>query len=1674
MAIQVGVYCDSTRLPSLDAEDGSSLGFNLLLSATGLGEPADEELAELKEKLRLWESTGDTLRVWNYRKGAWEPVEAGSVEVLPWPDGNGSEVRTWAASQIEERAKDELWQESLQGDTEPKGVEADADRTCVHVRHLLAHLATQPAPVPQHLRLSWLVRVRQDALADGTAVVVVPALGPFEPEIDSAGGASSDPVALHYGEEPFPFSALAASAETAPTTSEWIQPSGWVHSEGLSWADDDFVRLVERRFPEYLDHARQLMGVVQAALASRQEGSEPSTLEESLKEISGPLRRALMAVLHDRVNVGLKTSVAAGDEDLGTLAGLGAGPREQLLGWQDGLGEEVWLELLRGTLEAGPLLRLLDPPTEPPPPELPLTEIVREVSVLLTALSEVETVETLVRQQWDRAGLTLDELARLDEALARPGFDLPALLASVARDGLALSGLVRALPAESEIAPALAHLVAFADHPISRCRQRWIYLPPGLRREGDEEELTAVLEAVGERVENAVLELASECGAHGADPEIGPASPTPRPHAIAVPVLPEAVLVDGDPFERYQGFGLLMRRVDPDGPWRCLDVARLDHGGTQPLDAAAVVPVRLGYEKGLRQTHLTYDNQPLAARSPARDLTQRGLAEGPEAEGLPDLEAFLSRDPVDLLDTAETRREWARLPGLAFGQTYEVAAFAVTNGGVLPVEIRTDGRPWRLTDFDSGTETPVPGQARRRLRYLRRVPFGAPRLLSDGEGKRIQRIDDLLPPIPQDVAPRGGELTELERECLAPPKCTSIDGVPAGPSSPPGPPPLALLLPEDPNASEIWRSPDRFSRTSLSFYLGQPAVDLMTWDRCMALESSNAGARKAAWRNHFEAVEEGRDAPVLEDPAASGRFLVTWRNVRTGEQGDSAWIEGTKLQIRLADGVAEAVGDARFELGDLEAGGIYLLRVQAAFDEEARLRFHPRLPCGLHGQHGGSYLGPPFDLLVEVARKPRWAGVEESYRSPLFAALVVAAEGCDQPASLSVTLSPTAPQEVEDAIEDSSSYVVRRQAWRWDGREHDPFPFSEGSGAELLDSPRYLDWLATVFAERPDSDAVSLRGTISHLDDLATKRLLELPRQGDDRAVLFRVGLSLRSRYAGLLRQPAHRELEAKREVADARERSTSQSTVLTPWRPFFDAARRRETLPQPRLKLVVPLTEGDEGQMGTAPLLAVLDEPWHEVGGLAEELQVEVDRAAVWEPFRGQPDPNPNPLFELPEFGPDPIWTGDSWRSTRAGSDPAPEITPLAPGENRHVSFVARGPLGYTFDTDSTAPLFRRSAFVLERPSVPAWAAEEDLSWHFAKVRFRRRLDPEGREGYDKDHPATSQALPAGTQMRHFEGQLVPEVGIAHRLAFECVKPAGAGQLVLLGNVKEGDAVRTLDFLGVGVTASGEISVFGRLLGDAAVPVDGSLFEEGDAFTLDLALELGRRDIDTVKIRMVARNSRQRRWVELVAATLRLPGVSELAMEARALDGQLGYRMRRPPIRLLESEATAPTWAQLLPSSGSWEITEQNESTLHLYDVGELSIGCDALDVRTLRLYRREGQVLHDVQGIRAVGSPPAGEPGHLESVCYVLITRLISDARGREDEAFLALEPFEDARCTLTQGAERLRARLVEVHRVVPSNGAQDGIFDQLFPLAGNEDARARIVRVSAPIEVAGPPID
>lgn len=1347
----MAVICGVDRVAPLDtpAADGF-FGFGVNLSAAlakgaALPLPAPNELDPW---LRTWKWRVTEFVLWGRpQDGDWERIEPNAVPLTPplRPEPADTDPLVQAVGdrvrKIVRRADGNLEEQAVLWSPAPGEPESGGEDK-EQVRHLLASLSGRSTPVPHILGLSFLLRVPKAAFEgkDFVEIAAVPVFGPgtlgergpkVRPETDppvlEPPQETDGILRVTYEDAPDgqPFPPLTAYLLPAPVAVPDHKDfyvdleTGWVkrHPSGdgrPAWAGTDWTVHLEGRAAEAFDLAQRLIDALQehgeeAALLRKlgesQEIEVPGSDGTTVSRLA-VVRRIVLAAARDLAGLGLRTApsgVSLADEIRRRLGNETDWSQVQaaLETWDRNLSLETWAALVaREVPEIAGAAAVSNFDVARPIEQL-RTDL-EELEQIQSALADDANLRRLVRAQWS-AALEAAPEASLD----------PVLRATVLRlleDHLAntsprrelshgnlgafwgdLIGLDR-LPPEEKEQDGLKRLVI---EQLARSLETRFPAPAAvsLDRTPHLPEAAATLAALENEIntsrETFAQRLAVDLLPAVDDVDEGDSSPTPVPHGVTLPLDRLGTAADrgsADDLKDVQravaGYGVLMRIKKEGSPWRCLNMAlpALGEDGAALEGNPVAVPFRLGYRNGMRETAATYDNHPLVADSPAVGLADTVKLTEERENKLWD--PLLHHAPVKLLAEPGTGfEEWARLPALVFGRTYEALPFTVTNAGALPREIAGND-PTRLRDFgtfkiEAGK---TPEQHLRTFRYLRRVRVGAPRY---GEGPGNPVPPELLP-IPASVAP-------LARELAVPPEKEREEQVP-----------LLLLAP----AGRPWVP----GRNRFNFSIRKPAVDLKTWDRWIAAREDAKPLRIDVWADFHKKAPKEMTSPTtaqpvdltIDDPAVESFFWarlvaihggtggsVPPRRVPikppAGTQGISR-VQSPPVQVRcsIGDAAGLTAGDTGLDV-TVPEGQIWELQVfpvvEAALYDKGTGRFPENAGETLPSiDHGGKRfrLQEPFRLRIEVATD----GLKALTPETLWRALKPEAQG----SRIAVRLD----KSLDRSFQWASRVELRRQVWRWNGRPQEfPFgakPIETTDPAATTVHPDVLRWEARAFAERGDDDCARKLTATTLLDEIPL--LYEEDRSADLRALFSRFGVTVFNRYEGM---------GAPTGSVDAKAPVASGSSVTTPWRRLFHPCRWTEEVPKPKVKLVVPLTEGRPEEGGVAGLLVVLNEAWYEVGGLTEKLKVEL--AEVTDPVAQK---------DRPQIGPDPILTGNGWEGPATTAD---------------IKLEAKDPIGHTFDTGSSAPLFVSTSFTVPPPKL----ARPELSWHFAKVSFRRELDPAG-----------------------------------------------------------------------------------------------------------------------------------------------------------------------------------------------------------------------------------------------------------------------------------------------------------------------------------------------------------
>ncbi|MFT3785440.1 MAG: hypothetical protein QM770_04655 [Tepidisphaeraceae bacterium] len=455
-------------------------------------------------------------------------------------------------------------------------------------------------------------------------------------------------------------------------------------------------------------------------------------------------------------------------------------------------------------------------------------------------------------------------------------------------------------------------------------------------------------------------------------------------------------------------------------------------------------------------------------------------------------------------------------------------------------------------------------------------------------------------------------------------------------------------------------------------------------------------------------------------------------------------VVGTVVTVRVAEGTVYRLG-MRPVVAKLERGKFHD-KLAGRLDPSDT--FNPASPGAIH-------------MLVEVATG--WQADLTKLRLAVRGAVTHDKPSLLKPEDNALRLRFTPPKGTETLV---TRVDLHLQRWRWDGRPvyatGEPgqanqkkvdersvddlqwtcaFPFGPGNGTVPADGkydpvnpsddgrtlPDRRDGM--LFGQRRDEDYFNIASDVDYIarsvEDPANwasenlvhnQSLLNLPG-----ALYYRVGATITTRYAPLQRGIDNPSTIRGMERTVLASEDVKNERLVPGWYRFVIPARWNQRLPRPAIKLVVPLTAARDPSPFAKPqtgksaaelnpgFLVVLEDRWYSdsLGGLAERLTSEIVRVA---------DPNDGPGASdarFPQFGPDPIVTAPT-----SSSDPrAVKLPPPV------------GAFGYTFDTDTEAPLFVHSSFLQPPPVVATKDGEAapDLSWHFVQMRFRRELDPAG-----------------------------------------------------------------------------------------------------------------------------------------------------------------------------------------------------------------------------------------------------------------------------------------------------------------------------------------------------------
>lgn len=737
--------------------------------------------------------------------------------------------------------------------------------------------------------------------------------------------------------------------------------------------------------------------------------------------------------------------------------------------------------------------------------------------------------------------------------------------------------------------------------------------------------------------------------------------------------------------------------------------------------------IKSSFQNGLCRTDFTYHGLPLIAENIGSALHD---IPGEADENMPDFfdELLpLSHQPLGPVATNVAHSDSTFVPPLRYGDFYQFAGFVIDRGGGIPSELVPAASEPLSARIDWGQleagqipllDTNPP------IEFLRRVPVGEVNILpppSPMPGKKPQ-----WSPLPAGVILRS-------REWLASlPATTDVDNVPA------------LLLSDG----------DAFTRKvpSYGFRVIAPVLDehtLSRWLMPAAVDPADTAQIEAAARQRdatSEAVAEihRRRATLLQRRAALRPAAVEWDGEDDVLPADPAV---TKIGLRCH--FIDRHGVETRSLSFLESSA----DVVVAIGDTPSLVNPITLPAGTFAVLEFLPLVRMDDFerfeslaMIELTEEEPWiddAGVQ--YKAFRESRIVVESASADLPnagalydafklsalsgGAIDVSLKPDNGLPLEEmAFVDR--YEVARQRWTWRNRPivipggglQSQLPKELVNNDATRDAARpVLQYDALADLDRGLVDRGRVGGRVPRLNDgspMASTQLLADDRDAVSHADYLRYGVSLISRYAGIL-DPNKARVTAR--GADHTDRALRALEPIRSWRritaPFRGDATR---LKAPKTLAILPLTRGVVHEQITGvsadatPVLIVLDEIWFREYGWCEELNVEIvletkeignlDLEA--RPFRVGPLPDHyvNAHFDKPPFNGRRHFYDDSTDDMQNRDD-----------SQRHT-FKVFGPFGHSLDRSGNEALANATAFI-------AYAPAEVKSHYAAFVRLRRVL---------------------------------------------------------------------------------------------------------------------------------------------------------------------------------------------------------------------------------------------------------------------------------------------------------------------------------------------------------------
>jgi hypothetical protein len=1350
------IICNFERLPALDTGDLKGFGMTLSVGWSEATAPAMEEAL----KPWLWDAIDKIQFYWQRDDGS--NTTPDEVQALPQSPASAPEAFL--------NRLGSLYTKSAADPTNFQWPQTEYklnDSAEAHPWHaLLNHVATFPYPLAQRCNLSRVFRVRVEGkLLFAAPIIPASTTGHFPAQKLTPAGTATPTTSIPGKSNTFewkydivtPFETFAffqsvsptvsqvefinfndqwlklASVPTAATQEDWQADLEYRVAQGFQFTQFllDFMRKPERQ--QLLEANNNFNRCIALALATLRDVAGPGANKtpEDIYFAQRIFETKLTPAELAQITPAMWASI---DQALFTDTG----------GAQTGL--EKWKKLLNQLLPEETKKTFLLTEMGPPVTSNELVAQLEKVfAQSLNAQTGISTLWKIFRQQW------FDAL---------PGSNIPGVVADKIRAALTETEVNISFETDLSRQLLLSHLGRFwsdftksglgdqsdplGRELITKCLPAFIrhYAELRLGLTGFPTTTGCVLSSTpvlnppvpaslmpGADLQNA-LKAELEQWITNTLTRVSPNEPTKTtdvPHAItfqASPMIHENGPAgrDFDPLERISGLGVLMREQGK-VEWLPLNLGEA-YTDKVPLELGPMlVPYRLHYRNNLRQVCFSYNNQPLIASGPlsadkVTNVSSDTNDGGPSGASTEDLAAYAY---------TTTRR----MPGLKFGSQYQFAVFAISNSGTLPAEVAAmAGEPWKLKS--SITTDPPDGVASPFIPYKRLVKIGAPRLFNSAEEiTGTNRFKPLsLPVIPAGVTPLAKDIDVLLERTSTDPHFDKRREQP-----------ILLVTPPD----WEWGVPAE-KHDNFEFRVKLPGIGWECWDRWV---TRNDPRRPAVIADYFRQADGNRTKPQgnevdlqLDDPAVVEKLFFILEKEVNGQLGYVGPLEKHFLQIDVPPNNTPGMND--------------LVKAQ---------RLSVRVKCTFGGNEGlskGTEQGRDFarvnvlegtayrlticsairkldksrfgDEVLDEVPPPPTAPVTDlilvsATRLIIEAATTKLPDGAKLWDNLVTSFRRNGDNWILNArLEGKNDPDYRflhraeidRQVWRWTGRPSETHPDLVAPDV-ASGTPAYrtevLKWEAREFGERLDSE-LSIHNMLSEKKDVLPERkflydeILGDATSGKSkglelRGLHFRFAVRAFSRYESIL------PLNARRSVETIKLNDRAEN-INTRWKSQFVPCRHTEELEAPKVKFMLPLTEGLPGdQSGSAGILVVLSEVWHQNGGIGEGIEAEVAMT---------PDPSVNPVSVKDfyfQIGPDPIVTANGRHENSH------------PEDDRTFYFdPLQGPVGHFYDVANRASgfsnpstFFVNTSFVLPPPKMtqPRGAPPKKFGWHFAKVRLRR-----------------------------------------------------------------------------------------------------------------------------------------------------------------------------------------------------------------------------------------------------------------------------------------------------------------------------------------------------------------